>query len=168
LDAAVAEEVMGAAVKWTLSGTPYNATTLGHRNPDEELIQDWRDHVIRWYSSNPWDCRDLEVAIEKRGLQSAYVNALSDLVTPIADITALEWFEEGLWKLVTASAEQRARAALRAVRGARTQPDPDPEPRWMCKVCYATPDAEGWVRHGKGCYQLSEDGGGEEYVGDEL
>lgn len=35
---------------------------------------------------------------------------------------------------------------------------------WECKVCAATPDAEGWVEHGKGCYQLSSDGGGGETV----
>jgi uncharacterized protein (TIGR02996 family) len=40
-------------------------------------------------------------------------------------------------------------------------------PRWEsseCKVCGATPDSEGEIRHGKGCYRLSEDGGGEEYA----
>lgn len=32
-----------------------------------------------------------------------------------------------------------------------------------CKVCGNTPDAEGVLRHGRGCYVISEDGGGEEY-----
>jgi uncharacterized protein (TIGR02996 family) len=31
-----------------------------------------------------------------------------------------------------------------------------------CKVCAATPDEEGWIRHGKGCYVVDSDGGGEE------
>ena len=34
----------------------------------------------------------------------------------------------------------------------------------QCKVCYATPDAEGVIHHGKGCYQVSDEGGGESYV----
>lgn len=37
--------------------------------------------------------------------------------------------------------------------------------QWECKVCGATPDEEGRVQHGKGCYMLNEDGGGEEHVG---
>ena len=35
---------------------------------------------------------------------------------------------------------------------------------WSCKVCEAKPDADGIVEHGRGCYQVSADGGGEEYV----
>jgi len=31
-----------------------------------------------------------------------------------------------------------------------------------CKVCAATPDEEGWIRHVKGCYVVDSDGGGEE------
>jgi len=31
-----------------------------------------------------------------------------------------------------------------------------------CKVCAATPDEEGWIRHGRGCYVVDSDGGGEE------
>lgn len=38
---------------------------------------------------------------------------------------------------------------------------------YQCKVCFATPDVEGWVEHSKGCYQISQDGGGPEYVADE-
>jgi hypothetical protein len=34
---------------------------------------------------------------------------------------------------------------------------------WECKVCQATPDEEGEVHHGKGCYVLYGDGGGSEY-----
>jgi len=33
-----------------------------------------------------------------------------------------------------------------------------------CKVCGATPDAEGYRNHGKGCYVVDEDGVGEDYV----
>lgn len=40
----------------------------------------------------------------------------------------------------------------------------DGHPVWQCKVCWAEPDEDGCVRHGRGCYRLSEDGGGEEYV----
>lgn len=35
---------------------------------------------------------------------------------------------------------------------------------WECKVCGARPDADGEVTHGKGCYQLDENGGGSEWV----
>jgi uncharacterized protein (TIGR02996 family) len=34
---------------------------------------------------------------------------------------------------------------------------------WQCKVCWASPGEDGEVVHGKGCYRLSEDGGGSEY-----
>lgn len=37
--------------------------------------------------------------------------------------------------------------------------------RLDCKVCGNWPDEEGMLQHGKGCYMLEEDGGGEEYVG---
>lgn len=37
--------------------------------------------------------------------------------------------------------------------------------RYECKVCGNQPDEQGILRHGKGCYVLSDDGGGEEYVG---
>ncbi len=36
--------------------------------------------------------------------------------------------------------------------------------QWECKVCGARPDQEGEIRHGKGCYELSEEGGGSEWV----
>lgn len=39
---------------------------------------------------------------------------------------------------------------------------------WECKVCSNTPDADGVLAHGKGCYTMDEDGGGTEYVGDEV
>lgn len=37
-------------------------------------------------------------------------------------------------------------------------------PKWVgeCKVCQATPDEDGSINHGKGCYTQSEDGGGSE------
>lgn len=34
---------------------------------------------------------------------------------------------------------------------------------WECKVCGARPDVYGTVRHGKGCFTQSEDGGGESF-----
>jgi uncharacterized protein (TIGR02996 family) len=40
-------------------------------------------------------------------------------------------------------------------------------PAWddfECKVCSAKPNEEGEIRHGRGCYMLSEDGGGEEWA----
>lgn len=39
------------------------------------------------------------------------------------------------------------------------------EPAFLCKVCGARPDEDGWIEHGRGCYVLSADGGGSEYVG---
>lgn len=33
-----------------------------------------------------------------------------------------------------------------------------------CKVCQAMPDEEGIIEHGRGCYTVSEDGGGESSV----
>ena len=39
---------------------------------------------------------------------------------------------------------------------------------WECKVCSNRPDADGFIEHGKGCYTMSEDGGGCEFVGDEM
>lgn len=38
-------------------------------------------------------------------------------------------------------------------------------PRWEyaeCKVCGATPNEEGYINHGRGCYVLDSDGGGSE------
>lgn len=35
---------------------------------------------------------------------------------------------------------------------------------YECKVCGNTPDEEGTLHHGKGCYVLDEDGRGEEYI----
>ena len=34
---------------------------------------------------------------------------------------------------------------------------------WTCKVCGNEPNEDGEVNHGRGCYQLSSDGGGTEY-----
>lgn len=35
---------------------------------------------------------------------------------------------------------------------------------FACKVCEAQPDQEGRIEHGKGCYQVSDEGGGVSYV----
>jgi len=35
---------------------------------------------------------------------------------------------------------------------------------YQCKVCSAVPDLWGDVQHGRGCYQVSESGGGIEHV----
>lgn len=35
---------------------------------------------------------------------------------------------------------------------------------FACKVCGNVPDEDGTLRHGRGCFRVSEDGGGEEYV----
>lgn len=40
------------------------------------------------------------------------------------------------------------------------------EKDFACKVCQNTPDADGILSHGKGCYMVSEDGGGDEYIPD--
>jgi hypothetical protein len=44
----------------------------------------------------------------------------------------------------------------------------DPLEEWRmsheCKVCQARPDDEGVIRHGKGCYVVDGEGGGEEMV----
>lgn len=40
--------------------------------------------------------------------------------------------------------------------------DPKPQP---CKICGNTPDEDGMLEHGRGCYKLNSDGGGTEYVG---
>lgn len=42
--------------------------------------------------------------------------------------------------------------------------DDDDKDRFACKVCGNRPDADGLIQHGKGCYVVSEDGGGESYV----
>jgi prepilin-type processing-associated H-X9-DG protein len=39
---------------------------------------------------------------------------------------------------------------------------------WECKVCSNQPDDEGWLEHGRGCYTMSGDGGGMEFVADEI
>jgi hypothetical protein len=36
--------------------------------------------------------------------------------------------------------------------------------KYECSVCGGRPDSEGCLTHGKGCYVLSADGGGEEYI----
>ncbi len=36
--------------------------------------------------------------------------------------------------------------------------------KWACKVCGNVPDEDGRLEHGRGCYVVSEDGGGETYV----
>jgi len=35
---------------------------------------------------------------------------------------------------------------------------------YACKVCGNVPDDDGILSHGRGCYVISEDGGGEEFV----
>lgn len=35
---------------------------------------------------------------------------------------------------------------------------------YSCKVCGNVPDVEGYIEHSKGCYVVSEDGGGESFV----
>ena len=35
---------------------------------------------------------------------------------------------------------------------------------YACKVCGNPPDEEGVIEHGRGCYVVSEDGGGFSYV----
>jgi len=49
----------------------------------------------------------------------------------------------------------------------QSEPPPNPltlaQVRHECKVCGNTPNEEGILQHGKGCYVVSEDGGGEEY-----
>lgn len=35
---------------------------------------------------------------------------------------------------------------------------------YACKVCGSTPDLDGIIEHGRGCYVVSEDGGGISYV----
>lgn len=60
--------------------------------------------------------------------------------------------------------------ARQALRWARIEAKLDPcttcngtgWKHYECKVCSATPDDEGEIRHGKGCYMLDEDGGGSE------
>jgi hypothetical protein len=44
-------------------------------------------------------------------------------------------------------------------------PSMQPNDVHACKVCGATPDESGERVHGKGCYQLSEDGGGSDWPG---
>jgi hypothetical protein len=44
-------------------------------------------------------------------------------------------------------------------------PSMPPNDVHACKVCGATPDETGERRHGKGCYVLSEDGGGSDWPG---
>lgn len=36
--------------------------------------------------------------------------------------------------------------------------------RYACKVCQNYPDEDGELEHGKGCFVLSEDGGGSEWI----
>lgn len=58
---------------------------------------------------------------------------------------------------VPSSAAARAEFIRLQVKAARL-------PKYVgeCKVCHATPDEDGWINHGKGCYTQSEDGGGSE------
>ena len=43
----------------------------------------------------------------------------------------------------------------------------DGEELWTCKVCGNSPNDDGVVTHGRGCYAVSSDGGGEEVVRDD-
>jgi hypothetical protein len=123
LDAAVAEEVMGLTVRFTLAGNPYNPAKLGSLNPDEDLIQDWSAHLIPCYSVNPWVCAEVEAEIARRGLQRTYCEKLAAEVDVLYGVD--EWgrgvcqYEEDVFSLVTASPLARCRAALAAVRGTR-------------------------------------------------
>ncbi len=36
-----------------------------------------------------------------------------------------------------------------------------------CEACGNTPDEDGYLKHGKGCFVVSEDGGGSTYVSHE-
>lgn len=38
------------------------------------------------------------------------------------------------------------------------------DPSDLCKVCQNEPGTDGWFEHGKGCYMLTEEGGGEDYI----
>lgn len=56
----------------------------------------------------------------------------------------------------------KAEAELAAAKG---RVEPPQKIRQECKVCGNQEDDEGVIHHGKGCYVVSEEGGGETYVG---
>jgi hypothetical protein len=70
------------------------------------------------------------------------------------------WVEPGFWQEAST-----APGFLREIFGCPPWPPAmaDDCERHECKVCQAVPDKDGELRHGKGCYVLSEDGGGEEW-----
>lgn len=75
----------------------------------------------------------------------------------------------GNWDLATPASGWKA--AAERWRDAYLQglsPPPTTESglaKYQCGVCGNKPDSEGVLQHGRGCFTLSEEGGGEEYVG---
>lgn len=35
---------------------------------------------------------------------------------------------------------------------------------YACEICGNVPDEDGTLEHGRGCFKVSEDGGGEEFI----
>lgn len=111
LDAAVAVEVMG----WVYD--PSEAIVIGphYAAPNGET-----HYICKAYSTDANAAREVEAEIERRGLVDRYVKIMVDDIEPPLGLSkhfvnGLTWI--GLFKLITATPEQRCRAAYRAVMG---------------------------------------------------
>ena len=106
------------------------AKTLGmplscYRDHQNQIQEHLHGHGAdgRWYacesipawSSSLDAMRDVEEELERRGLKAPYVSALEEALGAIAP----DRWPEGPWRLIHASAAQRATAALAVLEGAR-------------------------------------------------
>lgn len=90
-------------------------TDHGHAPGDDDKPAQWRPAYPLEWDEDAVPIREVEASIARRGLQEAYVAALALLVTGnYIDCESVE-----LFLLVTAGPQQRCRAALAAVRGAK-------------------------------------------------
>lgn len=118
LDAAVAEEVMGA-VKDML-GNPPDSDVYDWRFPDGKVVS---ETMLVSYSMSHFAVREVEAEIEQQGLQYQYAAHLAkEFGIEVFGFTGKSFGNSAIlasqaYSLITATPEQRSRAALRAVMG---------------------------------------------------
>ena len=97
---------------------------------------------------------------------------MSDIIKVIGILQAvrdtLRAKEPGIWSGAFSEELHQLQEAIALLSPPADEPAGEPEqPRPTCKVCGNEADEVGVIEHGRGCYVVSEDGGGYSLVGDE-